>query len=181
MRQSFLSQTARNFLTGTSPNIRLQSRYGALISSDTLQRSFNSTSNINNSKHRPDPLARRPNKICDPYDQGGKPLTGTQAANLLSTVHSEWTLRGDGYENGAIPTHLTRLFHHPDFIAGASFLSHVAAVAQMNNHFPSMQLERRLDSKRKQWVVESTVTCHTFVLQGLSHHDFFVATVSWCI
>jgi pterin-4a-carbinolamine dehydratase len=103
---------------------------------------------------------------------------GPEAEKLLTTVHPEWTLQGDGNENGDIPTHLTRSFHHLDFMAGASFLTHVAAVAQMNDHFPTMQLERRLDSKRRQWVVESTVTCHTFVLQGLSHHDFFVATVS---
>ena len=144
---------------------------------DFSQRTFSSSASDNN-KVRPDPFARRPNKVCDPYGQEGKPLTGPEAEKLLKTVRPEWILQGDGYENGNVPTQLTRSFEHPDFITGASFLTHVAAVAQMNNHFPSMRLERRLDSKRKQWVVESTVTCHTFVLQGLSHHDFFVATVS---
>lgn len=132
-------------------------------------------------KARPDPFARRPNQKCDPYGQGGKPLTLQEAESLLNTVHSEWSLEGNGSEDKKfrnIPTHLTRSFVHPDFIAGASFLNHVAAVAQMNDHFPSVTLERKLDSKRKQWLVVSTVSCHTFVLQGLSHHDFFVATVS---
>jgi len=140
-------------------------------------RFFSSSSN-NNNRPRPDPFARRPNKVCDPYGQEGKPLEGPSAENLLTTVHPEWTLEGDEYGNGGIPTRLTRRFLHPDFIAGASFLTHVAAVGQMNDHYPSIQLHRRLDSKRKQWLVESTITCHTFVLQGLSHHDFFVATVS---
>ena len=27
------------------------------------------------------------------------------------------------------------------------------------------------------WIVVSTIECHTKVLQGLSHHDFFLATV----
>ena len=148
----------------------------ATLNCDSSQRTFIAASDTD--KVRPDPFARRPNKVCDPYGQGGKPLTGPEAENLLTTIRPEWILQGDGYEHGNMPTRLTRCFEHPDFITAASFLTHVAAVAQMNDHFPSMKLERRLDSKRKQWVVESTVICQTIVLQGLSHHDFFIATVS---
>ena len=169
--------------------------------------------NINNKQSRPDPFARRPNQKCDPYGQGGKPLTAVQAEHLLPTLHSDWVLQGVGYQerrhphhpqqksnptstsqelsnsssrdtddietNSAdgIPTLLRRSFVHPDFLSGASLLNHMAAVAQMNDHYPSLSLERQLDSRKKQWTVQSTITFHTFVLQGLSHHDFFVATV----
>lgn len=137
-------------------------------------------------KPRPDPFARRPNQKCDPYGQNGKPLTAFKAEELLPTVHHDWKLDGKcdiaSSENGVpIFTELTRRFTHPDFISGSWFLQHVAAVAQMNDHYPALRLDRILDSRRKQWVVISTITCHTFVLQGLSHHDFFVATVSAAI
>jgi pterin-4a-carbinolamine dehydratase len=141
------------------------------------------------SSSRPDPFARRPNQICDPYGQGGKPLSLEDAQRLLTTVSDEWELNatttsptessGDNNnrEEMMIPTFLSREFPHADFMEGSSFLTHVAAVAQMNDHFPSLHLERRLDSRNKAWGVVSTVTCHTKVLQGLSHHDFFLATV----
>jgi pterin-4a-carbinolamine dehydratase len=109
------------------------------------------------------------------------------AQRLLTTVDDEWELNaattesssGDNHreEMMMIPTFLSREFPHADFMEGSSFLTHVAAVAQMNDHFPSLHLERRLDSRNKAWGVVSTVTCHTKVLQGLSHHDFFLATV----
>lgn len=158
----------------------------ALCSQNTqtlLQRHFASSSSVNKPP-RPDPFARRPNKKCDPYGQGGKPLSTEDAQRLLSTLNDGWTLRQqDGSPvdaNGnpsVIPTRLTRSFEHSDFMSGSSFLNHVAAVAQMNDHFPTLSLERKLDSRLKQWKVVSTVSCHTFVLEGLSHHDFFLATV----
>ena len=123
------------------------------------------------SSSRPDPFARRPNQKCDPYGQGGKALVLEDAKRLLDTVSDEWKLIDDN-------TAISRDFVHPDFITGSSFLTHMAAVAQINDHFPSLTLERRLDSRKKAWHVVSTVTCSTKVLQGLSHHDFFLATVS---
>jgi pterin-4a-carbinolamine dehydratase len=92
------------------------------------------------------------------------------AEQLLETVSDEWNLVGESA--------ITREFVHADFLAGSSFLTHIAAVAQMNDHFPSLALQRQLDSKKKAWRVVSSVTCSTKVLQGLSHHDFFLATVS---
>ena len=104
------------------------------------------------------------------------------AERLLSTVSDDWKLETPSSENeeeeNTIPQAIVGEFVHEDFIAGSQFLTHVAAVAQMNDHFPTLTLERRLLSRQKAWQVVSTVRCHTRVLQGLSHHDFFLATVS---
>jgi pterin-4a-carbinolamine dehydratase len=132
------------------------------------------------SSSRPDPFARRPNQKCDPYGQGGKPLSMPDAERLLLTVSDNWKLETPLLENDEeekIPQTIVREFVHEDFIEGSKFLTHVAAVAQMNDHFPTLTLERRLLSRQKAWQVVSTVRCHTRVLQGLSHHDFFLATV----
>lgn len=102
------------------------------------------------------------------------------AERLLSTVSDNWKLETPLLENDKeemIPQAIVGEFVHEDFIEGSKFLTHVAAVAQMNDHFPTLTLERRLLSRQKAWQVVSTVRCHTRVLQGLSHHDFFLATV----
>jgi pterin-4a-carbinolamine dehydratase len=134
------------------------------------------------SSSRPDPFARRPNQKCDPYGQGGKPLSMSDAERLLLTVSDNWKLETPLLENDEeeekTPKAIVRKFVHQDFIEGSQFLTHVAAVAQMNDHFPTLTLERRLLSRQKAWQVVSSVRCHTRVLQGLSHHDFFLATVS---
>eukprot|EP00557_Chaetoceros_sp_GSL56_P009970 CAMPEP_0176476388 /NCGR_PEP_ID=MMETSP0200_2-20121128/24_1 /TAXON_ID=947934 /ORGANISM="Chaetoceros sp., Strain GSL56" /LENGTH=208 /DNA_ID=CAMNT_0017872051 /DNA_START=123 /DNA_END=745 /DNA_ORIENTATION=- len=41
---------------------------------------------------RKDPTAKRPNKICDPYGQNGKPLSYVDAAQQLSILDPGWTL-----------------------------------------------------------------------------------------
>ena len=140
--------------------------------------------NSSSTDHRPDPFARRPNKKCDPYGQGGKPLSLPDARKLLSTISDEWRIvpvKDDGsVSDDDTEMLITREFVHADFISGSSFLTHIAAVAQVNDHFPSLTLERKLDGRKKAWTVVSSVKCHTKVLQGLSHHDFFLATVSDC-
>jgi pterin-4a-carbinolamine dehydratase len=152
-----------------------------------------------------DPTARRPNQKCDPYGQGGKPLTLSDAQKLLTTVDKEWRLdlgpqqqqqqraptinveNNDGSPQGhddnddndlIVPHALYKEFYHKEFLDGSAFLHKVAAVAQMNNaHFPTLHLERRIVPRRKEWQVVSTVQCRTKVLEGLSHHDFFLAMV----
>lgn len=168
-----------------------------------LERCFITTTSINldkanrnTNKARADPFARRPNKKCDPYGQGGKPLSVRDAERLLTTVDRRWILQksklsktGNNNNNNSDDgdddevdkemhaTSLTREFLHPSFMEGTSFLQHIAAVAQMNDHFPVLHLERRLLSRQKSWNVVSSVTCNTKVLEGLSHHDFFLATL----
>jgi pterin-4a-carbinolamine dehydratase len=125
------------------------------------------------STNRPDPFARRPTEKCDPYGQAGKPLSVEDAEKVSTTVSNQWKLEIS--EDHA--TSIRREFVHPDFMSGSSFLNHIAAVSQMNDHFPSLQLERRLNSRQKSWSIVSSVSCSTRVLEGLSRHDFFLAMV----
>ena len=58
--------------------------------------------------------------------------------------------------------------------------SKIAALSQMNNHYPwNIKLQRNLNSKAKQWQIITTIELHTKVLQGLSHHDFYLAMVRY--
>lgn len=156
------------------------------------------------SNNRPDPFARRPTSKCDPYGQSGKPLTLVEAKKLLQTVEPEWNVlllehaTIDGYEQSSgdkgecnrgvstgkddyafVPFAIARNFWHDDYMAGAQFINHVAAVAQINaQHFPfQVILDRKLQSRTKSWKICTRVVCRTHVLQGLSHHDFYLATL----
>jgi pterin-4a-carbinolamine dehydratase len=172
-----------------------------------------SSSSSSSSLYRPDPFARRPTSKCDPYGQGGLPLTWSEAKKLLPTVDSQWKLwrsNKDGTDGTAddtlttttildekedsnntnppnncedttIPFAIVKDFWHAEYMHGAKFVSNVvSAVAQINNHFPyQVLLERTLSSSRRErvWKVRTRVICRTVVLQGLSHHDFFLAAM----
>lgn len=145
------------------------------------------------SSSRTDPFARRPTAKCDPYGQGGKPLTMIEAQNLLPTVDPEWKIleteagndgdkakmdQNNDNSDTTIPFAIVRDFWHKDYMQGAQFMTHVSAVAQMNDHFPhQVILDRYLSSREKAWNVRTRIVCRTLVLQGLSHHDFFLATL----
>ena len=119
----------------------------------------NQTSNNNNNSSRPDPMAKRPNKFCDPYGQQGKPLSKSEISLHLPTIDAAWTPTDDS-------TALHREFFHHDFIQAATFAKKIAAVAQLNAHFPSITIDRRII--KKQWQVVSRIRCHTFVLGNCS-------------
>jgi pterin-4a-carbinolamine dehydratase len=118
-------------------------------------------------------------------------MSRQDAERLKSTVHEDWRL--DGFEpsndaaDGALSTaavqSLVREFRHPDYLAGARFVERIAAVAQLNDHYPSIALDRLVENR--QWQVVTTVTCHTLVLGGLSVNDFHIAMVgmhsSYCL
>lgn len=123
-----------------------------------------------------DPLARRPNRICDPYGQGGKPLLREEAQNLLATLNDDWTLVHETDVDDGTPTELVRAFFHKDMMDGAQFVTKIAAVGKINNHYPSILLERRLLPKA--WQVITRVSCRTPTLEGLSYNDFYIAMVS---
>ena len=126
------------------------------------------------SKPRSDPFAKRPNKVCDPYGQGGKPLSRVEAEGFQATLHDDWKIEGDD-----VPTKIVREFAHPDFLAGARFIQKAAAVATIHNHFPPVIcLERRIFQKN--WQVVTRIECRTTVLDGLSKHDFHLAMVRVC-
>jgi len=144
------------------------------------------------SDSRPDPFARRPTAKCDPYGQSGKPLTLDRVLALKATVEPEWEVimtanneaSGDDDDDEVdpatvIPFAIRRFYWHDEFMQGAEFSKHVAAVAQMNaQHFPhEVILSRKLESKTKTWKICTEIVCRTHVLQGLSHHDFYLATL----
>lgn len=133
------------------------------------KRSFSSTDSS-----RPDPLARRPTRVCDPYGLGGKPLSIQDATfQLQSTLEDGWRLETDGTTAESTPSALVRDYHHIDYIQAAQFVRKMAAVAHNNNHYPSITIERRLLSKA--WQVTTTIQCRTQTLGGLSHSDFYIA------
>lgn len=111
-------------------------------------------------------MAKRPNQKCDPYGQNGKPLAQKDLPMYTATIDSNWKVAEDSKA-------IIREFVHPDFLQAAKFAQKIAAVSQMNAHFPSITIDRRI--ARKQWEVVTIVKCHTFVLGGLSTHDFHLA------
>ena len=150
------------------------------------------TANRKNHNHRKDPTAKRPNRVCDPYGQNGQPMTKQEALNQLTILDPGWTLiyqdrepnkEGNTNDNNEsneteivhVPKYLQKEFHHLNYIDGSKFASVLAAVAHNNNHYPTIQLERRLLPKEKAWTVVTIITCHTTVLNGLSFHDFHIA------
>lgn len=151
-----------------------------------------STGSSNQQRQAYDPTARRPNRICDPYGQRGKPLSAAEAKTHQVTIHGDWKLvttqtpsthfgvEGNDQatdqrqqQQQPPPERLVREFLHADFLSGAKFLERIAAVALVNNHFPLLELDRVI--VRKQWQVVSRISCRTKVLDGLSTNDFFLA------
>jgi pterin-4a-carbinolamine dehydratase len=152
-------------------------------------------------KRRIDPMAKRPTVKCDPYGQGGKPMSWMEAETLLSTLrlHSDWklvpvatqtpdldessqplgneTTSTTAVDAPQLPPHaLGREFVPTDFLSGAKLVQKLAAVAQLDNHFPAcLTLSRKI--VRKEWQVVTAVQCHTTVLGGLSTNDFHLAMV----
>ncbi len=127
-----------------------------------------------------DPTARRPNKKCDPYGLNGKPLTDNEAESQLTHLDPGWMLSGDsdnGEEKGDgwTPKYLKKEFYHLTYLDGSTFISKLAAVAHLNNHYFTMKLERRLLKREKNWRIVSTILCNTEILGGLSYHDFHIA------
>eukprot|EP00523_Entomoneis_sp_CCMP467_P008073 CAMPEP_0168734772 /NCGR_PEP_ID=MMETSP0724-20121128/8988_1 /TAXON_ID=265536 /ORGANISM="Amphiprora sp., Strain CCMP467" /LENGTH=183 /DNA_ID=CAMNT_0008781891 /DNA_START=264 /DNA_END=815 /DNA_ORIENTATION=+ len=135
---------------------------------------------------RYDATAKRPNKICDPYGQQGRPMAMEQALlhhrDMLNS-NDQWVIvpRGGNNDNSDSsseqslpPLFLTRDLEHPSYLAGAEFGRKIAAVAVVHNHYPiSLQLRRKI--VRKQWKTITTVQCQTLVLGGLSTMDFHLA------
>ncbi len=186
----------RGFQSGKLPCRLFPRRIGRDLLTPSFRAAGNTNKLINYSKahfsSRPDPFARRPNAKCDPYDQGGKPLTLDRVQGLIKTVEPQWKVMmrhdDDDKKEGetepesemtTVPFAIRRVYWHDDYMQGAAFSTHVAAVAQMNaQHFPQeVILSRKLDSKTKTWRICTEVICRTHVLQGLSHHDFYLATL----
>ena len=145
---------------------------------------------------RKDPTAKRPTRVCDPYGQSGKPLSKLDALGLMATLEDGWILEEemsqqdhggntsdddskDAYEKQSAttttPSSIYREYYHDNFMDGSKFVAQVAAVAHNNNHYPCIELERRLMKREKAWRVVSVVKCFTPTLGGLSYNDFHLA------
>jgi pterin-4a-carbinolamine dehydratase len=124
------------------------------------------------SQQPPDPFARRPTQRCDPYGQGGKPLSLVDSRDLMRTLNENWRLDMDG-DN--IPKALVCEYKHRDFAGASAFISKIAPVGDMNNHYPKISLQRKLCSREMRWEVTTLVQCHTPTLGGLSRNDFLIA------
>lgn len=129
-------------------------------------------SSILNFSSRPDPFSRRPNSVCDPYEQGGQPLPLSDATRMLKTLDTGWQIEQN---DNLPPTSIYREFIHPNYLIGAKFVHQMACVGEINNHYPIITLKRQLMQQQKAWQVVTTVKCRTEVLQGLSHSDFYLA------
>ena len=116
-----------------------------------------------------DATARRPTKVCDPYENNGQPLSELQCAQLLPTLGDAWALT-DG------SSALIREVEVDNFVKGARVLSTIAAVAFNNNHYPVLTLERRI-GKRRRWQEVVVIRCTTTVLRGLSYQDFLLTSL----
>jgi pterin-4a-carbinolamine dehydratase len=124
------------------------------------------------SHERPDPFARRPNQVCDPYGQGGKPLSLEDSKQLLLTLSETWSL--DCVGEGA-PKALVGKYKHHDYVRASAFIAKIAAVGDLNNHYPEIILQRKLLFQEKRWEITTTIQCSTVTLGGLSRNDFLVA------
>ncbi len=184
-----MSKSTQQLILNAAP---VQTSFLSLLYSDTNLYEVK-TSFINRfSTTARDPTARRPNKVCDPYGQNGKPLSNSDASKFLPTIEKGWTLvkplDRNSSPKGSIaqqkqkqeqelqhPIALEKEFYHADYMDASRFASIVAAVAHNNNHYPKICLERRLMKREKAWAVVTTVSCRTETLKGLSSHDFHIA------
>ena len=126
------------------------------------------------SKKRVDPMARRPNQKCDPYEMGGKPMEWKQAQELLtSTLEAPWNIITNDNDDPK-GMKLVRVFHHDSYTNASKFTNILTAIATQHNHYPpNIILQRKLG--KREWNITTTVECFTPTLQGLSFHDFHIA------
>ncbi|MEN9561337.1 MAG: hypothetical protein RIQ56_610 [Candidatus Parcubacteria bacterium] len=97
-------------------------------------------------------------KKCKPCEEGGPPLTLTEAKKLLKEI-PEWKLSTDGRG-------ISRKFDFRDFIDAIVFVNDVAQLAEEEGHHPNIFIH---DYNKVQ--IELT----TNAINGLSENDFILA------
>jgi 4a-hydroxytetrahydrobiopterin dehydratase len=83
-------------------------------------------------------------------------LTGEPLAEMLAQLAPGWELAGD---------RLRRTYRFPDFATALAFVNRVAAVAELEQHHPDVQLG---------WG-RVTLEIWTHAIGGLSENDFILA------
>jgi 4a-hydroxytetrahydrobiopterin dehydratase len=97
-------------------------------------------------------------KKCVPCEGGVPPLTGPEAAALLTQLHGDWQIGPDAKS-------LKRAYKFKDFYRTMSFVNAVAHVANVEDHHPDLAVG--YDYCR--------ITYSTHAIGGLSQNDFICA------
>ena len=95
---------------------------------------------------------------CKPCEGGISPLTREQCEQLLSALHADWSISGDGLS-------ITRRFEFPAYRQTLDFANAVAGIAISEDHHPVLIVA--YDS------CEVSYTTHA--INGLSDNDFICA------
>lgn len=103
-------------------------------------------------------MANLTDRKCEPCEGGVKPLDKSQAAELMTELHDDWTLDDDG---GAIE----REFRFPAFSRTMSFVNAVAFVATNEGHHPEVTFSYGF-CRVRYW---------THAVGGLTDNDFICA------
>ena len=98
------------------------------------------------------------NRRCKPCEGGVEPLTSGQSVELLSALHSGWTLSGDG-------TEISRRFEFPAYSRTLGFANAVAWIAISEGHHPVLIVSYNACG----------VSYSTHAIGGLSDNDFICA------
>lgn len=95
---------------------------------------------------------------CKPCEGGVPPLSSSQAKELMSALHGDWTLSDDGLE-------ICRRFEFKSYSYSLSFANTVAWIAINEGHHPVLTLEYG----------SCEVVFTTHAINGLSDNDFICA------
>lgn len=102
-------------------------------------------------------------KKCDPYEQGGLPLSNEEVDKIRTQV-PEWTLSED-YKS------ISKEWLHKDFESAVAFINKINILCINEGHSPwSANIQQARGAKRSLRIV-----LHTARLGGLSYADFMLA------
>jgi len=95
---------------------------------------------------------------CKPCEGGVAPLSPAQARELMSALHTDWSLSEDGKS-------IVRAFDFPAFSRTIAFTNAVAWIATVEGHHPEMTVSYG----------RCVVAYQTTAIDGLSDNDFICA------
>ncbi|MFK7886639.1 MAG: 4a-hydroxytetrahydrobiopterin dehydratase [Gammaproteobacteria bacterium] len=95
---------------------------------------------------------------CKPCEGGVAPLSQTQARDMMSQIHADWALSGDGKS-------IQREFTFTNFYRTMGFVNAIAFIANAEGHHPDLEVGYG----------RCHVTWTTHAIDGLSDNDFICA------
>jgi 4a-hydroxytetrahydrobiopterin dehydratase len=97
-------------------------------------------------------------KHCKPCEGGVDPLNAEQAGELLTKLHSDWSIAADGKE-------ISRTYRFKNYYQTMAFVNALAWIAHAEDHHPDIEVGYN--------------RCHvrysTHAIGGLSENDFICA------